>query len=98
MVNRRGNNEKRRWQRHALSAPIRLLTHTTSIDARGLTMSEGGMCLFAVANLGIGTQVEVEFTHPHSRELVRAHGAVRNRAAYLYGIEFLSKKTGSFLS
>jgi hypothetical protein len=51
-------------------------------------MSEGGICLFALANLGVGTQVRVEFTHPHTSELVRAHGAVRNRAVYLYGIEF----------
>jgi PilZ domain len=89
-MNRSVNNEKRRWQRHPLGAPIRLLTPTVNIDARGLTVSEGGMCLFAVANLGIGTQLEVEFTHPHSRELVRTFAAVRNRAAYLYGIEFLS--------
>jgi hypothetical protein len=92
-MNRPRKNEKRRWLRHPLGAPIRLLTQTVSIDGRGLTMSEGGMCLFAVANLGIGTQVEVEFRDPHSRELVRAHAAVCNRAAYLYGIEFLSKGT-----
>ena len=90
MPNHVAGKEKRRWQRHLLSAPIRLLTSDAHIDARGLTVSEGGMCLFAVANLGIGSQVEVEFIHPHSRQLVRAHAAVRNRAAYLYGIEFLA--------
>jgi hypothetical protein len=92
-LKRPGNNDKRRWQRHPLSAPIRLLTETATIEGRGLTMSEGGICLFALANLGVGTQVKVEFTHPHSRELVRVHGAVRNRTAYLYGIEFLAKGT-----
>ena len=95
-VNRGRNNEKRRWRRHPLSAPIRLLTQKVSIDGRGVTMSEGGMCLFALVNLGIGTPVEVEFMDPQSHELVRAHGAVRNRAAYLYGIEFLVKRTHSF--
>lgn len=90
MVNRPANREKRRWERHLLSAPIRLLTSEVDIDARGLTVSEGGMCLFAVANLGIGSQVEVEFIHPRSRQLIRAQAAIRNRAAYLYGLEFLS--------
>ncbi len=87
------NREKRRWPRHTLGTPIRLLTQKESIDARGITVNDGGMCVFAVASLGIGTQVQVEFVHPHSRELVRAQGAVRNRAVYLYGIEFVAQLT-----
>jgi len=97
MLNRARNNAKRRWRRHPLDAPIRLLTQTVSIDGRGLILSEGGMCLFAVANLGIGTQVEVEFTEPRSCEVIRAHAAVRNRAVYLYGIEFLPTKAATSL-
>jgi len=93
LLNRSGNNDKRRWHRYPLGAPIRLLTQAVSIDARGITLSEGGMCLFALANIGIGTKIQVEFTHPHSRELVRADAAIRNRAVYLYGVEFLPAKS-----
>jgi len=55
-------------------------------------MSEGGICLLDVADLPIGTQINVEFTTPRSRELVRVRGAIRNRAVYLYGVEFLAEK------
>jgi hypothetical protein len=89
LLNSSNKNEKRRWQRHALCTPIRLLTQTATISGRGITFSEGGMCLFALANLGIGSKVQVEFTDPHSSQLIRAEGAIRNRAVYLYGVEFL---------
>jgi PilZ domain-containing protein len=59
------------------------------MDALGINLSEGGMCLFTVANLRIGSQIEIEFLPPRSKELVRVSGRVRHRALYLYGIEFL---------
>jgi len=91
LLNRPGYNDKRRWHRYPLAAPIRLVTQSATIDARGITLSEGGMCLFAVANIGIGTKIQVEFTDPRSSRLVRADAAIRNRAVYLYGVEFLAK-------
>ena len=94
LLNLSGKNEKRRWRRHALCAPIRLLTQTATITGRGVTFSEGGMCLFVLANLAIGTKVQVEFTDPRSSELIRADAAIRNRAVYLYGIEFLKNGAG----
>jgi len=90
LLNRPGRNDKRRWHRYPLSAPIRLLTQTASIEAHGITLSEGGMCLFALANIGVGTKIQVEFTDPRSSQLVRADAEIRNRAVYLYGIEFLT--------
>jgi len=91
LLNRSANQDKRRWHRYPLGAAIRLTTQSATIDARGITLSEGGMCIFAVANIGIGTKIQVEFTDPSSRQLVRANAAIRNRAVYLYGIEFLAK-------
>ncbi len=83
---------RRRWERHSLNASIRVVTDTSVIDGRGVRMSEGGICLFALADLPIGTQVKVEFSTPRSRKLIRVRGAIRNRAVYLYGVEFLAEE------
>ncbi len=48
------------------------------------------MYLFAAANLSPGSQIEIEFRPPDSKEVFRTFGMVRRRALYLYGIEFLS--------
>jgi PilZ domain len=88
-----GNRGKRRWQRSSLNAPVRILTDTLTIDGFGIKVSEGGMCLFAAANLPIGETVGVEFKAPNSESLVRALGTIRSRAVYLYGLEFVP--TGS---
>lgn len=47
------------------------------------------MGLFAVANLPVGSQIEVEFPSPASGLRTRLPGTVIHRALYLYGIEFL---------
>ncbi|HXY13873.1 MAG TPA: PilZ domain-containing protein [Terriglobales bacterium] len=91
-------NGRRRWPRHSLDAPARLATDTVTIPGRCVTMSGGGVCIFAVANLPIGAHVEIEFAHQPSREMVRAAGVIRNRAAYLYGIEFLAGEIQAFPS
>ena len=60
------------------------------MDALGINLSDVGMCVFTIANLPLGSQVEVEFLPPRSQEQVRVFGTVRHRALYLYGIEFLA--------
>src|SRR5260370_330642 len=47
------------------------------------------MCLFAIASLPLGSQIQIEFLPPRCLERVRVCGTVRHRAVYLYGIEFL---------
>ena len=73
--------------------PIRVvaddMTGTAVIPGRGTKMSAGGICLFALANLAIGAQVDVELIDSHRGTLVRVSGIVRNRLVYLYGVEFL---------
>jgi PilZ domain len=85
---------RRRWERHPFDAQLRVVvdqaTGKTVVDARGVRLSEGGVCLFAAANLPVGTQVKVEFKNPRTHEPVRVRGKVRNRSVYLYGVEFLS--------
>jgi hypothetical protein len=65
---------------------------TTVVDARGVQFSEGGICLFAAANLPVGSHIKVEFKNPHTNEPVRVRGKVRNRSVYLYGVEFLANE------
>ena len=60
------------------------------MEGFSINISEGGLYLFAAANFSSGTQIEIEFRPPDCKELVRATGAVRRRALYLYAIEFLS--------
>ncbi len=92
---------RRRWERYPFDASVRVVVdqskvnhsdETTIVDARGVHFSEGGLCLFAAANLPVGSQVKVEFKNPHTDEPVRVRGKVRNRSVYLYGVEFLSEK------
>jgi len=64
----------------------------TAVEARGVRLSEGGICLFAAANLPIGSQVKVEFKNPRTDQSVYVRGKIRNRSVYLYGVEFLSDK------
>jgi hypothetical protein len=84
---------QRRWQRYRFDASVRVVVdhspETTVVDGRGVHFSEGGICLFAAANLPVGSQVKVEFRTPHTDEPVRVRGEVRNRSVYLYGVEFL---------
>ncbi len=68
---------------------MEVFTDSAKVKAVGVNISDGGMCLFAVANLHIGSPIEVAFPQTESRERVRLRGTVRHRALYLYGIEFL---------
>jgi len=86
---------ERRWQRHKLDLPIRLILrrdgNTTSIiSARGSEVSEGGMLVFAGTEMKTGDEIAVEFTPPFSSEPIRVRAVIRNRAGYKYGTEFLS--------
>jgi hypothetical protein len=91
--NRKPAGDERRWKRRLVDMPIRIvadeLTGTGVILARGTTMSPGGACLFALANLAIGAQIDVEFTDSDCSAPTRVSGIVRNRSVYLYGVEFL---------
>jgi PilZ domain len=88
---------QRRWQRYPFDASVRVVVdhsaEATVVDGRGVRFSEGGICLFAAANLPVGSQVKVEFRTSRMDEPVRVRGKVRNRSVYLYGVEFLSERS-----
>ena len=87
---------RRRWQRYPFEADVRVVVdHSadkTIVYGRGVRLSEGGICLFAAADLPVGSQIKVEFKNPRTKEAVQLRGKVRNRTVYLYGVEFLQDK------
>jgi hypothetical protein len=97
---------RRRWRRYPLDASVRVVVdhppvdhflgepsaEKIVVDGRGVHFSEGGICLFAAANLTVGSHIKVEFTNPHNDQPVRVRGKIRNRSVYLYGVEFLSDR------
>ena len=83
---------QRRWQRYKLDLPLRIIVHrekTTIVNGRGSDISEGGLLIFAGAELKDGDEIFVEFTPPYSGEPIRVRSVVRNRSGYRYGVEFL---------
>ena len=81
--------DRRRRQRQMLNTSVRVFSGSRHLDALGINLSDVGMCLFAIANLPLGAQIEIEFLPQRCTERVRMSGTVRHRAFYLYGIEFL---------
>src|ERR1017187_7975191 len=85
--------QERRWLRYKIDVPVRAVIHkpdrTLIREGRGMELSEGGMCLFMGAELGLGEEIEVEFTPPYSGEPIRVRSEVRNRNGYRYGVEFV---------
>lgn len=84
----------RRWQRYSVNVPIRVIVYhamkASIFDGRGTSLSEGGMALFAGAELKPGEQVAVEFTPPFSAPPIRVDARICNRTGYHYGVEFLA--------
>jgi len=83
----------RRWPRHRLDVPIRVIVHTPErtklYDGRGNELNEGGMAVTAGVELKVGREVAVEFTPPFTGLPIRVRGIVRNRTGYRYGVEFI---------
>jgi hypothetical protein len=81
--------DRRRRQRQLLNTSVQVFTGSSHVSALGINLSDVGMCLFTIANLPLGSKIEIEFLQPHCDEPVRKCGTVRHRALYLYGVEFL---------
>jgi PilZ domain-containing protein len=90
MVLKRNLNNRRRRKRQLLNTSVQVFTGSACVGALGINLSDVGMCLFSMANLPLGSQIEVEFLPPRCHEPVRILATVRHRAVYLYGIEFLA--------
>jgi hypothetical protein len=99
LLKRNPKQDRRRQRRQLLNTSVQVFTGSAQVDALGINLSDVGMCLFAVANLPLGSQIQVEFLPPRCKERVRVCGTVRHRAVYLYGIEFvldLDQRPGSW--
>ena len=84
--------DRRRWVRHRFYAPVRISfedrNQSSIIEGRCLKLSEGGMSLFAAANVAVGTRVKVDFLTSASEQHISVMGTIRNRMVYLYGVEY----------
>ncbi len=81
--------DRRQRKRQLLNTSVRVITKLASMDALGINISQGGMGLFTIANLPLGSRIEVEFRTPEGpASFTRVAATVRHRALYLYGIEF----------
>lgn len=85
---KRNFKDRRRRQRQLLNTAVQVFSGRCRVQGLGINLSDVGMCLFTIANLPVGSQIEVEFLPPRTKEKVRIAGTVRHRALYLYGIEF----------
>jgi hypothetical protein len=86
----------RRWRRYSVNVPIRVIIQramkSTIVQGRGSALSEGGMAIFAGAELKPGEHIAVEFTPPYSAPPIRVEARVCNRRGYDYGLEFLDRE------
>lgn len=85
-------SERRRWKRHWFNTSVQIVSDTHRIDGFAIQVSPGGMYMFAIADLAVGSEIKVAFTQPGSGERIELCGAVRHRAVYLYGVEFLPEE------
>jgi hypothetical protein len=89
MILKPNSKDRRRRQRQLLNTSVQVFTGSAHVNAVGINLSDLGMYLFSLADLPLGSQIEVEFLPPGVDEPVREYATVRHRALYLYGIEFL---------
>ena len=90
-------SKRRRWQRHAVTVPIRLtlekFLHVSVINSLGFQMNDGGLEISSDTKLRIGDKAHLEFKPPHFDRALTLRGVVRNHQGSLYGVEFLAKST-----
>ena len=88
-LKRNFGSDRRRRKRQLLNTSVRVFTESGPIDALGINISDVGMSLFTIANLEVGSRIQIDLLLSQSTERVRIWGIIRHRALYLYGIEFL---------
>ena len=85
----------RRYRRYKLDVPVRVIVHsdekTRIINGRGNELNEGGLAVSAGVELEVNDIIEVEFTPAYTGQPLRARAAVKDRAGYKYGLEFLTE-------
>jgi hypothetical protein len=88
----KSKQDRRRRQRQLLNTSVQVFTGSAHVDALGINLSDVGMCLFAIAHLPLGSQIQIEFLPPRcfkvnrgmslflvgQRAIDRAHAAEPN--------------------
>ena len=92
MLFRTNYSAERRWPRQWWNNSVEVFTSSAHVKALGMNISVGGMGLFAVANLHVGSPIELEFESPQSGKRHRLRAIIRHRALYLYGVEFVNQR------
>jgi hypothetical protein len=86
---------QRRWPRYQISVPVIVAIKrgdkTVLANGRGTELNEGGLAVFASAELTIGEEIEISFTPPYNNTPIEVRCQVRNRHGYTYGVEFLTE-------
>jgi hypothetical protein len=86
--------QERRWPRYQISVPVivkfQRRDKTVLASGRGTELNEGGLAVFASAELITGEEIEISFTPPYNDTPIEVRCAVRNRQGYTYGVEFLT--------
>lgn len=89
---RLGKSAERQWPRFKVDFSVRLLVNAqggkTLVQGRGHDLGEGGMAVYAAAELSEGQQIQIEFTPPYSRKPLTLSAVVRDRSGNRYGLEF----------
>ncbi len=73
---------------------LRIKVHSEDVSGAAViegtcsTLSDGGMCFFAVGDFPLGARISVEFSNPILGQPGRRRGTIRNRTIYLYGVEY----------
>jgi hypothetical protein len=67
ILKRTSKQDRRRRQRQLLNTGVQVFTDSAHVDALGINLSDVGMRLFAVANLPLGSQIQVEFLPPDAQ-------------------------------
>ena len=82
-------------QRRLLNTPVCLVVGKPGsvrlVNARFRDVSDDGVAIFAGIELGLDSEVQVEFTPPIGQGPLRVRAVVRNRRGYVYGLEFLPR-------
>jgi len=82
----------RRWQRFPVDLPVHVVVRngieSLKVPGCGTELGRGGMALYAGLTLQPGDPIEIEFQAPCH---LRVAGIIRNRTAYCFGLEFLSR-------
>jgi hypothetical protein len=84
----------RRWPRYQINLPVRMLVRKPGLfrtaHVRGQELNAGGMAVYAIVELGVGDQVQLEFPLVRSQQPIKLKATVRNRVDHQYGLEFLA--------